>query len=267
MSKQYNIRWTRSDYSKLTHLVKKVNTKVLNVEVKRPDIAQFQPDMLDYHTLKSQIKTRRDFNNLINKYERYLREGAEEVIKTKNGGQLTEWQKNEIKIFDLVENSKKARTRKRLEEKEVTIGGKGTGKTRAEMGTIKENEVKSRTHNVNNMSQKDLDKLFRLMEKKMSSTYEDKAKLNKLIHYCAGLENQGLGDIVEIMKHIPVDKFIELLDTDEIADFGFIYDPIELNVRRDRLREFWESHIDTSVNHNIEYFGVDENGEQILIRL
>ena len=74
MSKQYNIRWLRSDISKLSNVVRKVNEKIFKIEVTRPNIIKYQPEMLDYKTAKESIKTRQDFNKFINSYKRYLKE-------------------------------------------------------------------------------------------------------------------------------------------------------------------------------------------------
>lgn len=264
MSKQPNIRWTRSDYSKLSHLVRKVNSKILDVEVKRPDIADLQPQMLDYQEIKSQIKTRREYKNLIKKYERYLREGAENEVKTDKGGRLTEWQKNEIRIFDLTENAKKSRTRKKLGSKEVTIAGEGTGQTRSQMGSIKENATKSRVHNVKNMSQKDIEKLLALMDKKFRSSYDDEQRRRVLENYIRGLINVGYDDeLLEMLNHIDVNDFIELLDTDEVGSFDFIYDPIELQAKTEKLKELWSNHVNININNNIDFNRIRESIEEL----
>ena len=268
MSKQYNIRWGRSDYSKLSHLVRKVNQKTFNIEVKRPEIAGYQPEELNYQEIKAQIKTRADLNRFLNKYNRYLREGAEEVQASTRGAKATAWEIAEFNIAQRAENVRRANTRKKLEEKEVTIAGKGTGQTRAQMGDIKENEVKPSKKKFKNMSMEEWKRATRLFEKKMQSTYQDRNTLNKLVHYAVGLENQGLGDLVEMMKRVPLDKFLEVLDTDEVADFDFIYDPADLAVRREKIKAAWEKYatLDDSNKHSFEYLGVDEFGKQTILR-
>lgn len=260
MSKQYNIRWGRSDYSKLSHLVRKVNKKVFEIEVKRPDIAGYQPAMLDYQSAKAEIKTRRDFNNFIHKYERYLRDGVEEVVKTERGGRLTKFDVNEIKIYDLVENAKKARTRERLGEKDVTIANKKVGFKRKESGTIKENEVKSRTHKVKNMSQDDITHLLRLIDRKMYSSYDIEKKQKMISNYVKGLIAEGYSDeLQQMLNKIPLEKFLEIVDTDETATFDFIYDPIELKIKEEYLLDLWKKHVDENVDNKIDFSGlVDE---------
>lgn len=254
MPKQYNIRWGRSDYSKLSHLVRKVNKKILNIEVKRPDIAGYQPSMLDYQNAKAQIKTRQDFNNFINKYERYLRDGVEEVERSVRGAKASLWEINEFNIAQRAENVRRANTRKRLGEMEVKIGGKGTGVKRSEMGSIKENEAKPSRKKFKNMSQEEWKRAFVLMEKKMRSDYDVERKQHMIENYIKGLINEGYSDeLLQILNKVPLDKFMEVIDTDEVASFDFIYDPIELRGKQERLIELWSQYANEDVNHDVDF--------------
>lgn len=259
MSKQYNIRWGRSDYSKLSHLVKKVNKKVFEIEVKRPDIADYQPDMLDYHELKSQIKTRQDFKNVVHRYERYLREGVEEVKTSGRGAKATAWAVKEFEIAQRAENVRRANTRKKLGEQEVTIAGKGTGVKRAEMGSTKENATKPSKKKFENQSQREWDAVSKLFEKKMQSTYNDEMQHKMISNYVKGLIAEGYSDeLQQLMNKIPVDKFLEVIDTDEVATFTFIYDPLELKAKNDRLIELWQEYADDEVDNKIDFEAIAE---------
>lgn len=262
MSKQHNIHWRRSDYSRLSHLTRKVNKKIFEIQVTRPDIAEYQPAMLDYKELKNSIKTRRDLKNIINRYERYLREGAEEVIKTDRGGVLTNWTAKEIKIHDLTENARRARTQKKLQEKPVTIAGKETGVKRAEMGSIKENEVKPRTHNIKNMSKSEIENLMRLIDKKLHSAYNTEKQQKMLENYVKGLISEGYSDdLIKLMDKVPIDVFMELVDTDEVATFDFIYDPVELSARSENLYNLWKDNIDETLTNGIDFDAITKEVE------
>lgn len=257
MSKQYNIRWGRSDYSRLSHLIRKVNKKVFEIEVKRPDIAGYQPAMLDYQDVKADIKTRKDFNNFINKYNRYLREGVEETIKSDRGAIASKFAVREFEIAQRAENARRRATAKRLGEKEVTIAGKETGVKRAEMGKIKENAVRPSQKKFKNQSQREWELASRLFDRKMQSSYNDEQQQKMIENYVKGLIAEGYSDeLQQLMNKIPVDKFREILDTDETASFDFIYDPLELKVKQDSLIELWEQYADDTVNNNINFDGL-----------
>lgn len=254
MRKQYNIQWRRSDYSKLSHLTRKVNKKVFEIEVKRPDIAGYQPAMLDYHELKKSIKTRQDFNNLINKYNRYLREGVEETIKSERGAVASKWAVKEFEINQRAENTRRRAKAKQLGEKEVTLGGKPTGNKRAEMGDIKENAVKPSQKKFKNQSQREWELASRLFDRKMYSTYNDEKQQLMIENYVKGLIAEGYSDeLQQLMNKIPVSKFMEIVDTDDMATFAFIYDPIELKAKQERLIELWEQYADENVDNKINF--------------
>ena len=254
MPKRYNIRWGRSDYSKLSHLVRKVNKKVFEIEVKRPDIAGYQPAMLDYQDVKKEIKTRQDLHNFINKYERYLREGVEETLKSDRGAVASKWAVREFEIAQRAENTRRRATAKKLGEKDVTIAGKPTGVKRAEMGSIKENAVKPSKKSFKNQSQEEWERASRLFERKMMSMYNDAQLKLMAENYIKGLIAEGYSDEVQqLINKIPLEKFREIIDTDETATFDFIYDPLDLKAKQDSLIELWEQYVDENVDNHINF--------------
>lgn len=254
MSKQYNIRWGRSDYSKLSHLVRKVNKKVFEIEVKRPDIAGYQPAMLDYQDAKKDIKTRQDYNNFIKKYERYLREGVEEIKTSDRGAKATTWAVREFEIAQRAENTRRRATAKRLGEQNVKIGGKDTGVKRAEMGKIKENAVKPSQKKFKNQSQREWELASRLFDRKMHSTYNDERQQAMIENYVKGLIAEGYNDeLINLLNKIPLKRFLEVVDTDEKATFDFIYDPLELKAKQESLIELWEQYVDEETDNNINF--------------
>lgn len=242
MSRQYNIRWGRSDYARLSHLVRKVNQKVFEIEVKRPDIAGFQPKMLDYQDIKAEIKTRQDLNKFLNKYNRYLREGVEEVESSTRGAKATAWEVNEFNIAQRAENVRRANTRKRLGQMDVKIAGVSTGVKRAEMGSIKEASSKPSKKKFKNMSQKEWELAFDSLERKMRSTYDDERKRKMKENYIKGLESAGYSEAtINLVKMQDLDKFVDTVDIDENATFDFIYDPVELAVKEERIQMAWSA--------------------------
>lgn len=271
MSNQYNIRWRKSDYAKLSHLVRKVNKKVFEIEVKRPDISDYQPQMLDYQELKGSIKTRHDLNIILNRYNRYLREGVEEVEKSTRGAVASKWQVNEFKIAQRAENVRRANLRKKMETQEVTIGNKGTGVTRAQMGKVLDNATKPSKKNFDNMDAGSWKHAFQLFERKMFNSYEGMFEHYHIRNYVKGLVAEGYSDeLINIMQHISPKEFERVFYTDETATYDFIYDPIELKAKQGRLIELWREHVDPSVNNKIdvgviveEVQAEYENGERI----
>lgn len=271
MSKQYNIHWWRSDYSRLSHLIRKTNQKIFENQVKRPDIADYQPEMLDYQEVKSQIKTRQDLNNFINKYNRYLREGSEEIIRSDRGAVATRWAVREFEIAQRAENTRRRATARKIGEQNVTVTGRDTGIKRAEMGSIKENSVKPSRKKFKNQSQREWELASKLFDRKMYSTYNDEQQQRMLENYVKGLIAEGYSDeLIQLLNRIPVDRFREIIDTDETATFDFIYDPLDLKAKQDYLLELWQQYVDENVNNNIDFTSITmtviteyEQGERI----
>lgn len=240
MSKQHNIQWRRSDYSKLSWTIRKFNEKLSNVSWNNPDIAGLQPDKLDYQSVKANIKTRQDLNRFINKHNRYLREGAEKIVKSSRGAVATNWEVKEFNILQRAENIRRTNKRKKLEEQEVTIAGKSTGVKRAEMGKIRENAVKPSKKKFKNMSQKEWERAFSLFDKRMRSDYREEQLSKYKDNYIKGLMNAGFSsELQELVEKIPSDKLIEIADTDETATIDFIYDPTEHQLRNETMIELW----------------------------
>ena len=271
MSKQNNIRWRRSDTSKLVHLIRKVNTKLFEIEVKRPDIAGLQPAMLDYQSAKAQIKTRRDYKNFVNKYKRYLKEGAEEVVKSDRGAVATKWARNEMYIDQRADNLRKKKEKQTIGKKPVTIKGKDTGVKRAEMTSVRENALNQTNRLFKNMSQKEFDNMFRLLDAKMFSSYSTKQMNVHMRNYVKGLIAEGYSDeLLKIIEKVPPEVFQSVFYTDEVATYDFIYDPLELKVKEDSLIELWERYVDEDTQHEFDYNTINkeieneyQNGERI----
>lgn len=271
MSKQYNIHWRRSDYSKLSHLIRKANKKSFGLEVTRPDLAGHIPELMDYKTEKANIKTRQDFNNFINKWNRYLREGSEELIKSERGAVATKFEVHEFQIAQNAENARRRAQRKKLEKTETTIGGEKTGVNRAEMGRVKDNALKDSKKSFKNMSQKEWENAFKNFDKKMNSATRESEKLRHIRNYIKGLIAEGYSqELVDTMTHIPLEDFSKVFYSDEIGTYDFIYDPLELKMKQEELIDLWQPYVDENITHNIDFKSINDeiqreyqNGERI----
>lgn len=271
MPKQNNIRWRRSDTSKLVHLIRKVDKKIFEISVKRPDIAEYQPAMLEYQQAKASIKTRRDFNNFVKKYQRYLRDGVEEVVKSDRGAVATKWARNEMYIDQRADNARKRKERKEIGGKPVTIAGKDTGNKRAEMKSTRENALNQSNRKFKNMSQKEFDNLFRLLDAKMFSSYKTKEMTKHMRNYIKGLIAEGYSEeLLKILEKVPPEVFQRVFYTDEVATYDFIYDPLELKLKQEQLIDLWGQYVDEETQNAFDYNTINEeiqteyeNGERI----
>lgn len=249
MSKQYNIRWRDSDYEKLQRAINNFNAR-LYTQQKANKGANWLPDRQRKTEAVETIKTRSDFNRYIKRLERFNAKTAKKV-KSKRGAETTDWQLKEFKRNQRAENKRREKLAKEIGSQEVTIAGKPTGIKRAEMGKISENAVKPDKKKFENMSQKEWDKAFALMDARMHSSYTDEKRKLWMRNYVKGLIREGYpDDIIELLQKVDPDTFAKVIDLDETATIAFIYDPQQLAERIEILRNLWSEHAgENNINH------------------
>jgi hypothetical protein len=188
------------------------------------------------------IETRADFNRLVKSVQRFQKRGAEKPVTSSRGAKATQWEVDEFKHKQRVENARRTRERKKIEQQEVKSRGKSTGVKRAEMGSIKENSLKPSKKNFNNLSQKEWELAKRNIDNMLNANYRDEKKLKMKENYIKGLITAGYPDsVIELVRNIDIDKFVETVATDQEATFDFIYDPLELQAKSEALKETWEN--------------------------
>ena len=188
------------------------------------------------------IETRADFNRLTHSLQRFSKRGAEKPVSSSRGAKSTQWEVNEFKHKQRIENARRTRERKKLEQQEVLSRGKSTGVKRAEMGTIKENSLQPSKKKFDNLSQKEWELAKRNIDRQLNASYRDEKKLRMKENYIKGLITAGYPDsLIELVKNTDIDKFVETVVNDTEASFDFIYDPLELKAKSEALTEVWNN--------------------------
>lgn len=245
MAKQYNIRWRDSDRDQLRRAINNFNAKLRRVRKKNPEMEQFLPQPIRRKDVYDAIETRADFNRTINSLRRFSKRGAEEPYVSKRGAKMTKWAKTEFKRKEREVNRRKEKERKRIEAKEVKIGGKSTGVTRAEMGTLKQNELKPSHKNPENMSQKEWELAMGNIDQALNRTANREKMEAMRENYIKGLREGGFLDadpeLEKLIRGVDAQKFYETVELDETATFIFYRDPIQFQARADKIRESWEN--------------------------
>ena len=112
-----------------------------------------------------------------------------------------------------------------------------------------------------NMSKDDWKHAFEQFEKKMKSSYSESEKTQQMRNYVKGLIAEGYDDeLIELMKHVKVEDFYSVFHHDEIATIDFIYDPIELKMKSELLKDLWEQYYDEEVEND---FNIDAINDEI----
>lgn len=243
MAGKSKIRWRKSDEKELQRIVNNYNAKLRRLEKSRPDLAEFLPSRITKKSAMKSIETRADFKRVTASLQRFSQRGAENPVISSRGAKATQWEIDEFKRKQAIENARRTRERKALEAKEVKIAGKGQGKTRSQMGSVKDNELKPSRKKFENMSQGDWQKAKELMERRLLAGYTEEQRKLMQINYMRGMLHEGYDEeLIKYISTIPTEKFFEITQTDETATIDFIYDPLALRTRQDTLWDLWEEH-------------------------
>lgn len=230
MPRRSRINWRKKDRQKVSNTVRQFNAKLTRTLKKHPELAPYLPDRLTVKGVTENIATRSDFNREINSLQRFLQSGAELPVNTQSGMQITRWEKREVGYKIGVINRRRTAERKKANVSTY----KGT------MGAIQEQNLNPKKYNVDKIKPSDWESFVKNVEKQVRSTYNDEKRERYKKNYIKGLENvfEGEADeIIEIVSNIDTDDFMQLFYDDPVLQIDFIYDPIELELRRDSIIE------------------------------
>lgn len=88
------IRWTRSDYLKLSYAVRQFNKKISELEALDENVL---PEEFDYKELRDTIYSRRELNRVIKALKRINKESQQRIVTLQSGKQITQWEYSELK--------------------------------------------------------------------------------------------------------------------------------------------------------------------------
>ena len=88
------IRWTRSDYQKLSYAVRQFNKKISELEGLDENVL---PEEYKYTDLRDSIYSRRELNRVIKSLRRFSKASQQRIVKTQSGQELTQWEFSELK--------------------------------------------------------------------------------------------------------------------------------------------------------------------------
>ena len=115
--------WRKKDIQKLTTYVRKFNASITKLTKANHDIASagLLPEKLSVEKIRSQELSRKDFNIIISRIDRWFKPKARDVI-VKGGLQMTRWEFNEVRYAEQRVNYQK---KKRLEKSTRNLRRKG----------------------------------------------------------------------------------------------------------------------------------------------
>lgn len=227
------IRWKKEDYSSLRKAVNAFNKKVKELESLG---LENLPDTKSYIDVKSDIKTRREFNRVLNEIRKFQKSNQAKFVTLESGEVMTRWER------DVLMNAK-ARAERRLTRELMKIENYvsfGTGNKQA-------NEIRA--------TLKSFDKLGKVIDKRLKERILSEGKTDieykraltfqqNFIKAFTNMEGKYSRKLVQYAKSFsnPIDFWNAIKDT-PLADLKERYDSTEglvyLGVNEEDIREYY----------------------------
>lgn len=242
MSRKHKIRWQESDTDELTKAVKNFNAKITRIEKKNPELKNALPEKMSARQLKELINTRQDLKRELNALRRFTDKNNKIGITDDGTYQgieiygdynikITKWQRKEINRRVAVINRRRKQRLEVLENIEVTSKGQKQGYTKGqlEMGRVEMIELQPMEGLTPGTNEVEVRKKFKSILIQSQSDFYSLKDFRTKANYITGLYNNfneaDIKEIVDTIKDMPLDKFLETFHSDPDAKFEGLYAP------------------------------------------
>lgn len=263
MPKQYNIKWRIEDERKLSKVARDFNNKLNRLIDKNPNnkniLPQFyNPDtkqlesQITVATLKSLITSRSDYNRYVGMLERFLKEGAEEIVdapENQYGSKTTRWHIQEMGRLKGIANRRKQERLESFKDIQMASSEGELGYSLGErfgMGLASRNQLTPTNSFTPSQTQIDINfKLSSLMKQSKSSYYNEKdliLKNNYIRELERNFNRSDVADVINAIKSMDNDLFVLKFEAhgDEME---MVYPPAkgtsEYQAYVEELRNYW----------------------------
>lgn len=239
-----SIRWKKTDKENLAKLVKNFNQKVTYWEKKGVAV----PSKIKMKDLKEHIFERKDLEETIKLYSKFLKKGAEKEIKTRSGNIVTKYEyEREKRLWKKRENYK-AKKYKELLNTEVVIDGRKMGYTYshplAPPALLKEFSPKPfilDKEQKRKVGNNEWDAFKRSVEKFLVNNPLNETDKRYKENYLKALRNNNIPtQIINAVKKISASELVNLLNQNYLqTNIDYPYDEENHDLIVERLRNFW----------------------------
>lgn len=245
------IRWNRSDYSKLSYEIRQFNLKIKRLQ--KEENRLYLPETINYQDTKQNITTRKELNRIINSLRRFGEEGAEELYVTDAGQEITKWERKELGI------QKGIATRRLNKELAELNTPNDQGYSRVQMGSVRAREIEAQLKNLGTLESKtgyEFERLKRRIQNIGTSDYGMRKAITYQENYFSMLESYKNFDNYEALynrlKEIknPIEFYDFVSQNELLADITFMYD-MNMNLGLSNMNE------QMSFNQMIESLGIE----------
>lgn len=229
-----NIKWRKKDRVKLSRYVQKFNAKITRLEKANPEIADagLYPDRLNVNDIIGIISTRKDYNRVIKRIDRFFKKDAASIKTLDSGVKITKYEYNEAKIAERVVNIRRKKTREKAGISEARAKEVGLGTINVDE-RLKEiaNRLKPNRNNYTNLVNENQgwkNFLKNVLIQQQDEWFEKKNE-QYLKNYYAALDDQlspsQAAEIKKMIKELGIDGYTLFLInlTNDLTDIDYIY--------------------------------------------
>jgi len=228
------IRYDKKLNQQINRTIKNFNQKIARLEKEQK---QMLPTRITKSQLKSDVYTRNELKRRLKQLQRFSVRGAEEIITTKGGVRLTQYELNELKRENARVKRNITRELNRLKVNKPKVFGKIQSSTFSEMGDTEYLNLVARREalekNITKISKEEFERLKKLVEKTgrsqqyMNNVFKENyfEMLTDLAYYY-GYDNNKLIEMKKKIMKLKPNDFLKLFKEDKSIRAILDYYPI-----------------------------------------
>lgn len=228
------IRYDKKLNQEINRTIKNFNQKIARLEKQEKELL---PSKITKKELKESVYTRSELQRKLKELQRFSKRGAEDIITTRGGIRLTNYELNEIKRENARVKRNITREINRLKVNKPKIFGKTQTSTFSEMGDTDYLNLVARRKalekDINKLSRDEFERFIKLIEKTgksqqyMNTVFKENyfEMLTDLAYYY-GYDNKKLNEMKKKLMRLKPNDFFRLFKEDKSIKAILDYYPI-----------------------------------------
>ena len=228
------IRYDKKLNQQINRIIKNFNQKIARLEKEQKEML---PTRITKRDLKSEVYTRNELQRKLKQLQRFSTRGAEQIITTKGGVRLTQYELNELKRENARVKRNITRELNRLKINKPKIFGKTQASTFSEMGDSEYLNLVARRQalekNITRINKEEFERLKKLVEKTgrsqqyMNSIFkENYFEMLTDLGYYFDYDNAKLKELKEKLMQLKPNDFLKLFKEDKSIRAILDYYPV-----------------------------------------
>ena len=228
------IRYDKKLNQQINRTIKNFNQKIARLEKEQKELL---PTRITKRDLKSEVYTRNELKRKLKQLQRFSTRGAEEIITTKGGVRLTQYELNEIKRENARVKRNITRELNRLKINKPKVFGKTQASTFSEMGDSEYLNLVARRKalekNITKINKEEFERFKKLVEKTgrsqqyMNNIFkENYFEMLTDLGYYFDYDNEKLKELKEKLMQLKPNDFLKLFKEDKSIRAILDYYPV-----------------------------------------